>query len=303
MVDATGKNDKAACIYALLSVLMWSTVASAFKLALRDLDYAQLLLYSSITALIILAIVVVFKNKTRLVLSFKPKEYALSAVLGLLNPCLYYIVLFKAYSLLPAQQAQPLNFTWPIVLVLFSSIFLKQKIGWRSVAAVVISFAGVVVISTNGSFAAFKDTDALGVGLAVGSSVIWAAFWLLNTRDRRDDEAKLFLNFLFGTIFVAIFAFIGGIPALPPVRGLLGAAYVGAFEMGVTFVLWQRSLRLARNAAQVGNLIYLSPFISLFFIGSVVGERIHVSTLVGLGLIVAGIVAQQWLARRRRTGQ
>ena len=34
---------------------------------------------------------------------------------GFLNPFLYYIILFKAYSLLPAQEALSLNYTWPLV--------------------------------------------------------------------------------------------------------------------------------------------------------------------------------------------
>ncbi|NJK98814.1 MAG: EamA family transporter, partial [Bacteroidales bacterium] len=49
-------------------------------------------------------------------------------MLGFLNPLLYYLVLFKAYSLLPAQIAQPLNYTWPLILVILSIIFLSKNI-------------------------------------------------------------------------------------------------------------------------------------------------------------------------------
>ena len=63
--------------------------------------------------------------------------------------------------------------------------------------------------------------------------------------------------------------------------------------MGVTFVLWQQALRYAENAAQVGNLIFVSPFVSLVFIYLLVGETIRSSTLVGLVLVVSGLVLQQ----------
>ena len=78
----------------------------------------------------------------------------------------------------------------------------------------------------------------------------------------------------------------------------MGAIYVGVFEMGVTFVTWITALRLSRTAAQVGNLIFLTPFLSLFFIRSTIGEPILPSTLVGLTFIVTGILLQQRFVSR-----
>ncbi|MCK9301161.1 MAG: hypothetical protein M0P23_07265, partial [Bacteroidales bacterium] len=51
------KDDKKAILYVSVTVLSWSTVASAFKLALSSLTYYELLLISSITALIAFAII------------------------------------------------------------------------------------------------------------------------------------------------------------------------------------------------------------------------------------------------------
>jgi drug/metabolite transporter (DMT)-like permease len=85
----------------------------------------------------------------------------------------------------------------------------------------------------------------------------------------------------------------------PDVRGLVGAWYLGFFEMGITFVLWLKALKLSRTTVQVSNLIYLSPFLSLVLIHLIVGETILLSTIVGLIFIVAGIIMQQRLGRSR----
>ncbi|MHC4664302.1 MAG: DMT family transporter, partial [Planctomycetota bacterium] len=218
-----------------------------------------------------------------------------SAFLGLLNPFLYYLVLFKAYSLLHAQEALTLNFIWPIMLVLLSIPLLKQKIGLKSVLAVVVSFAGVFVIATRGDILGFRFTNITGVLLAVGSSVIWALFWIYNVRDAGDEQVKLFLNFAFGTCFIFLFAVVwprAGVP-LPGMGGLLGAAYIGLFEMGVTFLLWMKALKLSETTARVANLIYLVPFLSILVIHFVLGEQIFFSTVIGLVLIVAGIYLQK----------
>jgi hypothetical protein len=106
------------------------------------------------------------------------------------------------------------------------------------------------------------------------------------------------LNFVFGTLFVgAALGLTEGV-SLPPVKGLMGAVYVGTLEMGITFVLWSTALKLSRSAAQVSIFIYLSPFLSLVFIHFLVGETIFPSTFVGLFLIVLGIGLQQLVRLR-----
>ena len=198
------ESQKRAYIYAITEVLMWATVASAFKISLRHLDFLQLLLYASMVSIAVLFVILLVQNKLSLLKGYSRRDYAHSLMLGFLNPFVYYTVLFKAYSLLPAQEAQPLNYTWPIMLVLLSIPLLRQKIGFRSILGIVISFVGVLVISTHGGFIEFRFTNWLGVLLALGSSVIWALFWIYNIKDERDVVAKLFLSFLFGSILAFI---------------------------------------------------------------------------------------------------
>jgi len=66
------KNQKKAYIYGLATVLLWSTVASAFKLSLRYLDPVQLLLYSSIVSMLVLACIVAIQGQIRLLFSYSP---------------------------------------------------------------------------------------------------------------------------------------------------------------------------------------------------------------------------------------
>jgi len=160
---------------ALTAILMWSTAGTAFKLSLKGLSFTQLLFISSHTAWIVLLLFVILKGKFREVYNKPTKSLLKSAIGGFLNPFLYYIILLKAYTLLPAQIAQPLNYTWPIMLVLLSIPFLGQKLKWTDGLAIVICFSGVLVISAQGSNP-FKTRmeEPLGVLLAVGSSLIWA---------------------------------------------------------------------------------------------------------------------------------
>jgi len=289
------KQQRRAYLFALLAILCWSTIGSAFKLSLRYLDYLDLLLYSSFIATLVLALILTFQKKTRLLAQLKGKDFIRSAFMGLLNPFLYYVVLLKAYELLPAQEAGTLNYIWPLVLVLISIPMLHQRISKWSFIAVLISFSGIILISTHGQLFSMRFSSPLGVLLALGSAIFWAFYWIFNMKDKREAVTKLFLNFCFGFLYILIIVLIMNGPEIPSWQGMAGSVYLGFFEMGIPFVLWLHALKLSSTTAKVTNLIYLSPFISLVIIHFAVGEIILFSTVTGLILIVSGIIMQQYL--------
>jgi drug/metabolite transporter (DMT)-like permease len=286
-------REQKAILYGLATVLLWSTVATAFKLTLRYLTPTELLLFSSSFSTILLGAILFFQGKLRQAFHSTRQEYLLSIMLGFLSPFLYYLILFKAYDLLPAQQAQPINYTWAITMSLLAVPLLKQKIGRQDWLALFVSYCGVLVISTEGKPWDLHFTDPLGVGLALISTVVWALYWIFNTRDTRDGVVALFLNFLSSLPFVLGYYLLTTTWRIPPLKGLLGAIYVGTFEMGICFVMWLTAMKLTGNTAKISNLIFLSPFVSLIFIHFMLGEKILGATFVGLVLIIAGLLCQR----------
>lgn len=287
-------DQKLAIVYALIAVLFWSTVSTAFKLTLNYLTPVELLLFSVIFSTLVLAIILVKQNKFSLVFQASKREYYLSLQLGLLNPFLYYLVLFKAYDLLPAQQAQPINYTWGIALALLSVPLLKQRIRWQQWLALFVSYIGVVIISTEGKPLDLEFTNPFGVFLALVSTLLWALYWIFNTKDKRDPVVALFVNFLFSLPFISLYYVFFEEFRVLPMQGLLGAMYIGVFEMGICFVFWLMAMKLTDNTARISNLIFLSPFLSLVFIHFILGEEILPATYIGLVLIAAGIMIQQF---------
>jgi drug/metabolite transporter (DMT)-like permease len=194
---------------------------------------------------------------------------------------------------LPAQVAMVLNFTWPITLTILSIPLLKQTISIFNIIAILISFCGVVIISTGGTGLSFGNLNPVGIGLVLFSTVIWSIFWILNIRDKHHEIVKLFLSFSFGALYTGIsLPFLTDL-VIPQKQGFLGIIYVGLFEMGITYVIWLRALSLSRTTAEVSNLIFLIPFLSLVFIRIFLGESIMISSFIGLIFIVSGIFLQQ----------
>jgi len=286
-------QQKKAYGLALLVVLLWSTISSAFKITLRFLPFEELVFWSVLNGVLVLTLVNQLGKQPLRLTTLTGKNYLSSALMGFFNPFLYYLVLIKAYDLLEAQVAGTLNYFWPIVLVLLSIVMLGQKIQARGLIAIFISFLGIIIISTGGNPLSLHFTNTLGVVLAVTSAFLWAFYWILNMKDQREDTGKILLNMMFGLVYLVLWFLIRGQwPHIPTFKGYLGTLYIGVFEMGITFVIWLKALKLSSDTAKVSNLIYLSPFLGLFWISFIVGEAIHFSTIVGLAFIVGGILIQ-----------
>lgn len=288
------QNSKS-ILLAATAVLSWATVATAFKIALSHLTVFNMLFIATCTALLIFAAMMTIEKKWGLLRAMSGKDLFASGLLGVLNPVVYYLVLFKAYDMLPAQMAQPLNYAWPIVLLLLLAIFNHERIPAKKYIGMALSVGGVVCISLGGG-GVKGSVSAAGVIMALMSAALWAIYWMFNNRlkGKVDTTVALFLGFLFGSlVLLAAGCFVG--IEIDSLDGLLSGIYIGCFEMGIPFLTFGMALRITSNPALINQMCYLSPFISLFLIAIVLGETIVPATYVGLMLIVAGLVYNQYI--------
>ncbi len=280
-------GERQATLYGLTAVLLWSTVATAFKLGLQHYSPAQLLLLAAAASCILFWLAALVTGS----LKVRRADMVWIPLLGVINPAAYYLILFEAYDRLPAQIAQPLNYTWAIVLALLAVPLLRQPLSVRSVTGIVVGYLGVVVLLYR------SDTDialdSTGILLAIVSTVLWAAYWILNTRITSNPLAVMTWSFTFALPLLAIWcATMDTLPSLIS-SGWPYALWVGLLEMGVTFLLWQQALKRTSQVARISQLIFFSPFISLALISFVLGEQIRGTSILGLGIIVVGVLLTQ----------
>ena len=292
------KDSSKSLIYIAIAVASWSTVASAFKIGLRHYSYYELLLVAAITASMLFALLITIQKKWYLVKSITRKEWVLFAITGMLSPAGYYLILFKAYDLLPAQIAQSINYSWAIVLTLLLALVTRERIPLLKYLGMAISLGGVALISLGSSTIVGVKLSITGLILAFLSAFVWASFWIFNKKSEHiDNILALFISFFFGSLFLLVGLFFIDIQ-LYSSKGLLSAIYVGLFEMAIPFIFFSLALKKTDNPSLINQLCYLSPFISLFIIRSVLGEQIYFTTFIGLVLIVGGILFNEYGVRR-----
>ncbi|WP_211225126.1 DMT family transporter [Oceanobacter kriegii] len=319
-------TEKRAVIFALMAVLCWSTVATAFKLALEELSPRWMLTIAVISSWCVLSAVLIHRSQFSMALaSFRSHGFSYARQ-ALINPVFYYLILFEAYNLLPAQQAQAINYTWAITMSVLAVPLLGQKLFPRDIVALILAYLGVLVIATKGNVFGLEFESLAGVGLALLSTLLWAMYWILNTRaaqrgEQLEPAISLWASFTLAIpVLLAIAIAWDGAPfsvnevgtlkevaeggeAIEPnlFKGIAASVYIGLFEMGITFLLWQTAMNLTKQTAAISSLIFLSPFLSLIFISRILGEPVHMATLVGLVLIIAGLVIQKLSFGKKKT--
>ena len=291
------KSSNLAYVYGMAAVFLWSTVATAFKIALSYYTPLQLVFVAVLTSIIALTGILAWQKKLSLLKQQFLRRPMFYLVTGLINPFLYYVVLFKAYSLLPAQQALSLNYTWAVLLPLLAAPLLKQHLRKSDIAAALIAYTGVFIIATGGDISGFSFDSPLGIGLALTSTLLWCLYWIVNTKDQGDPVVSLLLSFLIGLPFIAVTLVLTDTLPSFSLKAIFAGMYVGLFEMGITFVLWLMALKTATRTANISTMVFLSPVMSIGFIAWILQETIAMATYLGLAFILSGMMLQQLLPR------
>ena len=282
---------KKSYFYALVSVFFWSTTTTVSKLLLHSISTMQVLAVSSVFATLFLLMVNVFKGNLKQLKSYRPRDYLVLAGVGFLGMFLYRMLLFFGVARMLASQAMIVNYLWPIMAVLASCVILREKLTVRKAIAVVMSFLGVVIVTTGGNAAGLSGSDLTGTVLVAVAAVFYGLFVAINKRLQYDS----FVSMMFYNAVAAICAILGtlfsGETLLLTLSQNLGLVWVGVCNTAIGFVAWDLAMKTG-DTAKVANLAYITPFLSLVVAYFLLGDPITIWSVGGLTVIVAGILLQ-----------
>lgn len=278
-------------IYLSLCIVLWASIPVVSKKILVEIDNLQMLFYSTIFSLLVLGFVLVAQKKHRIMSKYSGKDYFIMAFLGFLGTYLYYVLLYGAFELTTAQEGFIIAYTWPILVLLLSFIILKEKITPRKILAVVISFFGIIIVFTQGKIFSLSFTNLIGDILAFLGAFVFALFSILGKKYNFDKTISTFIYFLSALICAAITVSLFSTLKIPSLATWIWLLYNGIFVNGITYVWWFQALEKV-DTHIVSTVLYLTPFISLIYIWLFLQEKILLSSVIGLVIIVIGILIQ-----------
>lgn len=285
-------------LYAIITVLIWSTMAALVKKIMFDIPNLEALSVSSWFAFLFLLLVNLKNKNIKKMKNYSLKDYGVMSGLGFLGLFLYSALYYYGIGQLSSQEACILNYLWPIMLVLFSCIILKEKITVMKGLAMLCSFAGVVILSL-GEKSATGGNATVGMVSCIVAAACYGLFSVLNKKADYDQNIAMMIIWL----VVAVCAMILG-PITEnwvPIRGVqwLGIIWLGVVVDAIAYLLWALALKGAENTAQIANLAYLTPFLSLIVSAVFLKEKIELRAFVALVFIIGGILVQSVYERRK----
>ena len=288
-------------VFALVTVLLWSTAASMVKSLTDSLPSLCILGYTSLFASLFLLLLLLVRGQLGKLAEYSPMEYAKLAGLGLLGMFLYSALYYFGIDRMTAQEACILNYLWPVMIVVFSCLILKEPFTGRKAGAVALSFSGVLVIALWGlarEGAGFSG-DFPGIAACVLAAVCYGLFCVLNKKLGLDQTVGMVV--FWGITCLCSFGvcLVRGALTLLSLPQLGGVVWLGIMVDGLPYLLWAVAINGVRNTARIANLAYLTPILSVIVSAVALGEALSPAYLIALLLILAGIVIQNLPERRR----
>ena len=277
--------------YALLTVFIWSTMAAVVKKMLFDIPNLQALSVSSYFAFFFLVAVNIKTGAIKEMKHFSAKEYGIMSGLGFVGLFLYSALYYYGLAQLSSQEACILNYLWPIMLVVFSCLILKERMTAMKGMAMICSFIGIVILSMGGGGAA-SGNRILGIIACVVAAACYGLFSVLNKKVDYNQSISMMIFWL----VVAVFAMLSGL-ATEKWISISGVQWIGMLWLGVVidavaYLLWALALKGSENTAKIANLAFLTPFLSLIVSAVFLKEKVQLRAFVALIFIIGGILLQ-----------
>lgn len=292
-----GHNTLTGIMLKIVSVAVFVGMSSCIKAA-GTLPAGQIVFFRSFFAIFPIVVFLAFQGKLGTAFSTKrPLNHIARGVVGVCAMGLGFFALTR----LPLPEAITLNYAQPLLVVVFSSIFLGEAIRVYRWSAVAVGLLGVLVISWPeltllGSGAALGDQEVLGVIAALVAAAFSAvAMLLVRNLVQSEPTATIVLWFSVTASILALLSLPFGWQALTPVQaGLLIAA---GFCGGVAQILMTAAYRHA-EASVVAPFEYTSMLLGIVVGYLVFGDIPTVHMLIGGLIVVAAGIFIIWRERQ-----
>ncbi|MGB3899847.1 MAG: DMT family transporter [Mesorhizobium sp.] len=283
----------------VMSVTIFVAMSSLIKAA-GPLPAGQIVFYRSFFAIFPILFFLGFRHELHTALATK-RPFG-HVVRGLIGVCAMAFTFF-ALTRLPLPDAITLNYAQPLLVVVFSSIFLGETVRLYRWSAVVVGLVGVVIISwpeltllTSGS--ALDDQEVLGVMAAFGGAGCSAiAAILVRNLVHSERTATIVLWFSLTASVLALLSLPFGWEMLSLTQSLLliGAGFCG----GIAQILMTSAYRHA-EVSTVAPFEYTSMILAIVVGYVAFGDVPTLYMLVGGSIVVgAGIFI---ILRERQLG-
>ena len=201
----------------------------------------------------------------------------------------FHALYFTALAWAPAAEANLINYTWPLLIVLLSAPLLGLRLTWRHVAGTALGAAGCALLLA--SPARLTAAALPGYVAAALSAVTWATYSVLSRRFAGVPTGAVAGFCAASAVLAAIGHLVLEPTATPDAIGWIAVLALGAGPVGGAFFLWDVGMKRG-DPRLLGTLAYATPVASTLLLCAG-GYAVFSPAILGSAVLVAagGLVA------------
>ena len=284
-------TDKAkSTLLVLLCVALWAMIPPAAKIGQTHLDNHQFLFYSSLVSFLGLMITTVFYKKAKYIKKYSIKNWLTAVVLGLLGTYIYYLFLYLGYDKAKGLEVLIVNYTWPILIVLFSLFLLKEKLTPKKIISLLLGFVGVSIVLTKGDLSNVHIENLEVIFLVFIGASSFALFSVLSKKVTLEPISVTAVYFFTATIASFISMLYFSEAKLPSSIEIFPILLNGLLLNGFSYLFWLNALKLS-EASYLAPFVFATPVLSAIYLIVFFNEPAQIAYAVGLVcVVIAGLV-------------
>lgn len=216
--DTPGSGRLKGIAWMIVSTLLLSSMHTTVQFMSTDMHPLQLAFFRLLFALLV---VLPFFWRHGMA-PLKTKKLGLLTLRGVLNVCAMFCF-FSALGMAPLPDVTALSFTAPLFATALAFLLLKERMGWRRLAAILTGFAGTLIVLRPG----FQEIS-LGYFLVLGATVFWGTCVII-IRELGKTESSVTIT----TYMSLVMAPIALIPAIFVWQWPTGTQLIGLVALGL----------------------------------------------------------------------
>jgi drug/metabolite transporter (DMT)-like permease len=197
----------------------------------------------------------------------------------------FHALYFTALALAPAAEANLINYSWPLLIVLLSAALLGLRLSAAHIAGTLLGVAGCALLLGGG--ARLTAGAVPGYLAAVCSALTWATYSVLSKRFSEVPTGAV-AGFCAGTAALAAASHFAFEPTVAPdARAWIAALVMGLGPVGGAFFLWDVGMKRG-DPRLLGTLAYATPVASTLLLCAGGFASFSATLLVSAMLVAAG---------------
>ena len=234
------------------------------------------------------------KQKGLLEVLRNKKMLGIVALISLLNYGFQDFGMLYSEHLISPSLASVIFNSYPIMMLLFLPVLIKEKVSRYQIVALGLGFIGISIILAGGLTSSLQGVNVIGVILALGVALTTALSLSLVKRYVVDIQNAIFFFCSFSLVMFTITFFLAGMPAYPiSYTEMLAVLYTGIIYSVIFGFIYYMALNTLKTTI-VTNFYFLAPFLTFAFSYLFLGEQIPSYYVLTAVLISAGILIQKF---------